>query len=58
MIGIFILPICILMYFLAKDTYLVALHSASGESRSLVSQDEAWVDRVMTALNEAIVARG
>ena len=41
-----------------KRTFYIVLHTAGDESRALESKDEAWIDRVVVALNEAIVARG
>ncbi len=35
----------------------VILMSASGESKALTSNDKTYIDRVVNALNEAIVAR-
>lgn len=41
-----------------KPTHLVIFASASGESKALNSKDEALIDRVVSAVNDAIVARG
>jgi hypothetical protein len=42
----------------AKPTFYVALTTASGEVRPVGSKDQAYVERIITALNEAVVARG
>jgi len=42
----------------ATTTYIVTLNSASGESRALESEDQAFIDQIVTALNNAIIARG
>ena len=57
-IGFFILVAGIVWFLLLKPTYYVTLHSASGESRALESKDGEWIEEVITALNDAIVARG
>lgn len=41
-----------------KPTFSVVLTSSSGEAKALSSDDEKFIGRVVTALNDAIVARG
>ncbi len=41
-----------------KPTHVVLLRSASGESRAFSSKDKTQVDRIVAAVNSAIVARG
>ena len=41
-----------------KPKYAVVLHSASGETEALTSQDGSFISKVVGALNAAIVARG
>ena len=41
-----------------KRTFYIVLHTAGDESRALESKDEGWIDRVVAALNQAIIARG
>jgi Family of unknown function (DUF6232) len=41
-----------------RPTYLVIFASASGEHEALGSPDEALIDRVVAAVNQAIIARG
>jgi Family of unknown function (DUF6232) len=43
---------------LQRPKFAVVLSSASGESRALVSKDQEFVRRVVSALNDAIIARG
>ncbi len=57
-IGLLVLAAGIAWLLLQKPTYYVVLHSASGESRALKSNNGEWIARVVTALNDAIVARG
>jgi hypothetical protein len=56
--SLFFLIVGGLWWYLKKTQYTVLLHSASGESRAFTSADENLVDRIVGALNEAIVARG
>lgn len=41
-----------------KATHIVVLHSASGESRALLSKDAQYITEIVGALNDGIVARG
>jgi Family of unknown function (DUF6232) len=42
----------------AKGSYAVILNTAGSEMKTCISQDRDFVLRVVSALNEAIVARG
>ena len=53
-----ILGLGVLWYRSLKPTYLLVFASSSGETEALSSQDQALIDRVVRAVNEAIVARG
>jgi hypothetical protein len=57
-VGTPILLAGVIWFFLQKTTYHVLLHTASGEAKALSSQDEAWISRVVHALNDSIVHRG
>lgn len=57
-VGLLILAGGIAWLLLQKPTYWVALHSASGEARALGDKNEAHIEAVIKALNDAIVARG
>jgi hypothetical protein len=52
------LAIGILMRRTAKTTYVVRIGSASGESDALSSVDRALIERIVGAMNQAIVLRG
>lgn len=41
-----------------KDSFIVALRTSSGEVPALESPDQAYIERVVLALNEALVSRG
>ena len=43
--------------FAIKDTYAVAINSASGEIQAVVSKDQEYIDGIVRAVNEAIVYR-
>jgi hypothetical protein len=45
-------------FLLQKTNYQVMLSSASGNQDALTSTDETFIDRVVQALNDAIVFRG
>jgi Family of unknown function (DUF6232) len=42
----------------AKHVYWVRIGSASGETNALRSNDRAYIQRIVDAMNEAIVRRG
>ena len=44
--------------FTAQSNYMVKFQSSSGEIEALGSFDEATIDEVINAVNEAIIARG
>jgi hypothetical protein len=48
------------MYFLrrAQPTFFVRIGSASGESDALSSKNDAEIQEIVNALNEAIIKRG
>lgn len=56
--GVVLLLAGILMAVMAKATYMVRLGSASGEATALSSKDEGFVSKVVSSLNQAIIARG
>ncbi|MGH8546569.1 MAG: DUF6232 family protein [Gammaproteobacteria bacterium] len=62
-LGIFIIPLVlipigIIMMLTAKPLYSVVLSSASGETSAYSSNDHEFIDSVVAALTDAIVARG
>jgi hypothetical protein len=56
--GAAILAIGILWFRSLKPDFHVVLSSASGEKRGLTSKDQAWIDRVVVAITDAITHRG
>lgn len=57
-LGILSIALAILVWFLTKPTYIIVLRSSSGEAQALSSNDGNYIDEVVTALNQAIIARG
>jgi hypothetical protein len=57
-VGIAFLVFAVVGWFANTPTYSVRLMTASGESDAFTAKDRSQVERVVHALNEAIVARG
>lgn len=55
-LGLFVLGL--VWFRTSKPIYRVVLASASGETETLRTEDEALVNRVVRAVNEAVLARG
>jgi hypothetical protein len=56
--GLFLIGIAALWWFLQKGSYHVLLTTAGGETTALTSEQHDYIQKVVKALNEAIVARG
>ena len=57
-VGIVILAIGVLWFFLIKDNFVVRIHTAGGETDAVISTDESYIQKIIAALNDAIVHRG
>lgn len=57
-LGLVLAAAGVLWYRGLKTRFYIALHTAGGEVRALESKNEQWVNSVIEALNQAIVARG
>ncbi len=57
-VAVIILAAAVAWWFLQKTKYSVQLASASGHNDALTSTNEEYIDRVVNALNDAIVHRG
>lgn len=57
-ISFFVLLVGVLWLVLVKTDYILMLLSSSGEHQALVSKDSGTIERIVQAINEAIVARG
>ncbi len=47
-----------LLYLALRPKYAVLISSSSGEGHALVSGDRALIERVVTAINDAMIHRG
>lgn len=56
--GLLIVGVGAYMLINAKPQYIVRLGSASGETNGLSSPDRAYIQQVVSAINQAIVKRG
>ncbi len=57
-IGFVLIAGAVAWWILQKNTYSVMLSSASGNQDALTDKDSAFIQRVVTALNDAIIHRG
>lgn len=58
LVGVVAVALGILFLFLTKDEYSVRINSNSGEADGFVSKDRELVEKIVDAVNEAIVFRG
>jgi len=56
--GIVILALGILLLVLIKDEYSVHINSNSGEADGFTSKDKKLIEKIVDAVNEAIIYRG
>lgn len=57
-LGILIFLAAIGMSFTVKPQYIVKIGSASGEANGISSPDRGYIQKIVNAMNEAIVKRG
>lgn len=57
-IGLLILAGGVALVVLSKPTYAIRIGSASGEANALASKNKEYIDRIVAAMNEAIIKRG
>jgi Family of unknown function (DUF6232) len=50
--------VAVAIWMMQGSKYFVQLQTASGESRALESTDSIFIEEVIAALNQAIIARG
>jgi len=48
----------VFLAYAAKPQYVVRIGSASGESNALISNDRDYIQKIVNAVNEAIIKRG
>lgn len=58
LVAILLIAGAVAWFMSQKNVYQVTLSSASGSEEALSSNDEAFIDRVVNALNDAIADRG
>ncbi len=56
--GICMLTVGCLLLYTIKNEFAVRISTNSGEANSLVSKDRAYIQKIVGALNEAIIHRG
>lgn len=57
-IGVFVAIAAFAAAASQKPTFFIVIKTASGESRALISRSNDFIDRVVGAVNDAIVVRG
>ena len=56
--GVIVLALGTLFAYTAKATYHLKITSASGEFTPISSKDERYVEKIVVAINEAMIRRG
>jgi hypothetical protein len=57
-VGAIMAAIGVLLLFVLKDTYSVRINSNSGEADGFISKDKDCIEKIVDAVNEAIIHRG
>jgi len=57
-VGIALIAAGVYLLIKNKPVYSVRLSSASGESNAIDSKDDKYIDKIVQAINDAIVTRG
>ncbi|WP_347069741.1 DUF6232 family protein [Flavobacterium sp. WV_118_3] len=58
MIGGILLIVGIMWHINIRDSFTVRISTNSGETDSIISSDEDYIKKIVSALNEAIIYRG
>jgi hypothetical protein len=56
--GVIFLGLGIAIFATTKDDFSVRINSNSGETNGLISKDQNYVQKIVEAVNEAIIHRG
>jgi len=56
--GVIIAALGVVWYRSLKTKFVIVLRTPGGEVKALESRNERWVENVLKALNDAIIARG
>lgn len=57
-IGLIIITLGILWLFTIKNEYAVRISTNAGEANSIISKDRIYIQKIVDALNDAIIYRG
>lgn len=57
-VGIILLGLGIWLIFSIKNEYAVRISTNAGEANSIISKDRDYIQKIVGALNEAIIHRG
>jgi hypothetical protein len=57
-VGVLLVIAGIALAILAKPSYIVKIGSAGGESDALIAPDKEYIQKIVNAVNEAIIKRG
>lgn len=57
-LGLIVVGVGVVIAASKKTKYVVKIGSASGESNALVATDEEYIQKIVDAVNEAIIMRG
>lgn len=57
-IGLIIIALAILWLLSIKNEYAVRISTNAGEANSIISKDRNYIQKIVDALNEAIIYRG
>ncbi len=57
-LGLASFVLAVIIRLIQKPSYIVAIRTAAGEIRAITDQNAERVDKIISALNQAIVSRG
>jgi hypothetical protein len=57
-VAVICMGIAFILYWFGRPWYTLSLHTAGGRYRPLKSREYAYIGKVLTAINEAIMRRG
>ncbi|MEO4005438.1 DUF6232 family protein [Flavobacterium sp. CAU 1735] len=58
MIGAILIVLGVIWHITIKDSFTVRIGTNAGEANSIISTDETYIKKIVSALNQAIVNRG
>jgi hypothetical protein len=57
-VGFLVAAAGVILWFFIQNEFAVRISTNSGEANSIVSKDRAYIEKIVNALNKAIVHRG